>query len=623
MTTPGDVRKASNPSEKAKELLEEIFRRFGPVRQCTPHHADGAGSRCWCEVTFEDASSAQACFDEGQTTYGISADGARFRVEWHRDPQHADMMRLSSMSEAPTPEPHPALSRETARRSLRPDVKDNFRDDIDLDYQRLIQWHVTDPFVELWEYVGMGAYGKVYVIRFVAPPIEVSGRRFDRVAVKVPRPEGVAELKREVEQLAKLEHCNIVMILGMSQGPAPDVAQAWIMCLEFCESDLRYLLHSREAKHKDIYELYSVDRMVKFAQGIANGLAYCHGERVLHLDIKSENILLAKEAGEWVPKLSDFGMQHSDVKDRAVGSWEYMSPECFSRKHGQPSEKSDVFSVGLLLFEMFSRARVYTAFPGVDEMVDVLHQAETGERRADVRAVAVRLAHGQRPEMSALEGCHVVMHKLMQACWAHDIEARPTAKEVLRVLDSAVDTKGAFIFVMKGQEMESPEPSYDDFLSELNLHGKKTDLADFLKPGSELVELKQMDEEDVTADILDDIDLGLSEAIKKEFLAAVRRLKDDDEIAANPSEATALGQQGTPEAGGSPAATGSREQQSSTAVSTAAWAWLEEKFGSPDEMKIANLEAQLEEQKQLLNQMDEELQGLRGGTSQTNPSTGS
>jgi hypothetical protein len=193
---------------------------------------------------------------------------------------------------------------------------------------------------------------------------------------------------------------------------------------------------------------------------------------------------------------------------------------------------------------------------------------------------------------------------------------------VLRVLDSAVDTKGAFIFVMKGQEMDSPEPSYDDFLSELNLHGKKTDLADFLKPGSELVELKQMDEEDVTADILDDIDLGLSEAIKKEFLAAVRRLKDDDEIAANPSEATALGQQGTPEAEDSPAAR-SREQHSSTAVSAAAWAWLEEQFGSPDEMKIANLEAQLEEQKQLLNQMDEELQGLRGGTSQTNPSTGS
>jgi hypothetical protein len=58
-------------------------------------------------------------------------------------------------------------------------------------------------------------------------------------------------------------------------------------------------------------------------------------------------------------------------------------------------------------------------------------------------------------------------------------------------------------------------------------------------------------------------------------------------------------------------------------VSTAAWAWLEEKFGSPDEMKIADLEAQVEEQKQLLKQMDEELQGLRGGTSQTNPSTGS
>ena len=123
-------------------------------------------------------------------------------------------------------------------------------------------------------------------------------------------PQGVEELKGEVESLGKLSHENVVQICGMTEGPEPNGTQAWQMALEFCESDAMKLLYD---KADEVFASYGLELMVDLAQQILQGLCYIHGEGVTHLDLKPENVLLTKnEEGGWVAKLADFGMAYTD-----------------------------------------------------------------------------------------------------------------------------------------------------------------------------------------------------------------------------------------------------------------------------------------------------------------------
>ena len=267
--------------------------------------------------------------------------------------------------------------------------------------------------------------------------------------------QGVEELKGEVESLGKLSHENVVQICGMTEGPEPNGTEAWQMALEFCESDAMKLLYD---KADEVFASYGLELMVDLAQQILQGLCYIHGESVTHLDLKPENVLLTKnDEGGWVAKLADFGMAYVEdsatvstntdsdagalqrtyspsmsprMRDPAAeaapdpdaiapyGTWEYMPPECWKRRFGKPDFASDIFSFGMMLWEMLARVRIYTAFPGVADI-------PKPDGTANVELVAARIANGQRP--SAPEGCPALLFKVMQACWVREMSARPTA----------------------------------------------------------------------------------------------------------------------------------------------------------------------------------------------------
>ena len=153
-------------------------------------------------------------------------------------------------------------------------------------------------------------FGKVYLISNVLPPVCIGSRMFSRFVVKVAKTDtkGAAEdLISEVEALANLSHVNIVQILGFVHGPSPqDERPAYMMCLEYAESDLQKLLHHKDdAVHGD----YSQALMVTLAVEIARGLAYIHSMDKMHLDLKPENVLLARDGDEWTAKVADFGAQ--------------------------------------------------------------------------------------------------------------------------------------------------------------------------------------------------------------------------------------------------------------------------------------------------------------------------
>jgi hypothetical protein len=141
-----------------------------------------------------------------------------------------------------------------------------------------------------------------------------------------------------------------------------------------------------------------------------------------------------------------------------------------------------------------------------------------------VKIIAQRLADGQRPAASV--SCPEVLHMLMQTCWVHEVDERPTALEVLTIIKKIreQETEGILAPPSTDAGVEA-EISYLEFLGQLGLANKKDDLADYLSdPNAELTELQQMDEEALDEDIINDDDLGLTEEQKAQFRAAVQAL---------------------------------------------------------------------------------------------------
>ncbi|KAL4580221.1 hypothetical protein LXL04_016406 [Taraxacum kok-saghyz] len=190
--------------------------------------------------------------------------------------------------------------------------------------------------------IGQGAFGPVYKAQMTAG---------EAVAVKVlatDSKQGEKEFQTEVMLLGRLHHRNLVNLVGY--------------CAEKGQHMLIYVYMSKGSLASHLYDLgenhesLSWDLRVQIALDVARGLEYLHDGAippVIHRDIKSSNILLDQSMGA---RVADFGLSREDMINRNAsniqGTFGYLDPEYISTRAF--TKKSDVYSYGVLLFELIA-----------------------------------------------------------------------------------------------------------------------------------------------------------------------------------------------------------------------------------------------------------------------------
>ena len=204
---------------------------------------------------------------------------------------------------------------------------------------------------KLLRILGEGGYGIVYLAERQRPVKR-------RVALKVIKPgmdtkQVIARFEAERQALALLDHPNIAHVFnaGTTKTGRPYFAMEYVKGVPITE-------------HCDRYKL-TIEERLKLFMTVCEAVQYAHQKAIIHRDIKPSNILVAYEGEKAVPMIIDFGVakalsqsltERTLVTEQAqmIGTPEYMSPEQAEMTGQDIDTRTDVYSLGALLYELLT-----------------------------------------------------------------------------------------------------------------------------------------------------------------------------------------------------------------------------------------------------------------------------
>ncbi|KAM3297356.1 hypothetical protein ACQJBY_039302 [Aegilops geniculata] len=301
--------------------------------------------------------------------------------------------------------------------------------DSDFEHLQIIK---NEDLNELRE-LGSGTFGTVYHGKWRGTDVAIKRIKKSCFTGRSSEQERLAqEFWREAEILSKLHHPNVVVFYGvMKDGPGGTLA---ILTEFMVNGSLRHVLQ-RKDKCPDLRK-----RLI-IAMDAAFGMEYLHSKKIVHFDLKCDNLLVnLRDHARPICKVGDFGL--SKIKRNTLvlggvrGTLPWMAPELLNGSSSKVSEKVDVFSFGIVLWEILT---------GEEPYANMHYGAIIGGI----------VNNTLRPPVPA--NCGPEWRRLMEQCWSPDPAQRPAFTEIaarLQSMSAAANQQGKpFLMGITGQKV--------------------------------------------------------------------------------------------------------------------------------------------------------------------------
>ncbi|CAK9147021.1 unnamed protein product [Ilex paraguariensis] len=295
------------------------------------------------------------------------------------------------------------------------------------------EWEIDVAKLEIRNVIAHGTYGTVYRGVYDGQDVAVKVLDWgeDGIATAAETATLRASFQQEVAVWHKLDHPNVTKFVGGSMGTsnlkipsssAPSdghntlPSSACCVVVEYLPGGTlkKYLIRNWRKK-------LAFSIVIQLALDLSRGLSYLHSKKIVHRDVKTENMLLDARR---TLKIADFGVARVEAQNPRdmtgeTGTLGYMAPEVLD---GKPyNRKCDVYSFGICLWEIYCCDMPY---PDLSF--------------AEVSSAVVR--QNLRPETPRC--CPSSLASIMRKCWDANPEKRPEMDEVVRLLEAIDTSKG-------------------------------------------------------------------------------------------------------------------------------------------------------------------------------------
>ncbi|KAL9389914.1 hypothetical protein Peur_018519 [Populus x canadensis] len=294
------------------------------------------------------------------------------------------------------------------------------------------EWEIDLSKLDIRHEVAHGTFGTVYRGTYDNQDVAVKLLDWgeDGMATAAETMAVRASFQQEVAVWHKLDHPNVTKFVGASMGtlnlkipaknPSDDninlPARACCVVVEYLPGGTlkQYLI--RNSRKKLAFKV-----VIQLALDLSRGLSYLHSKKIVHRDVKTENMLLDSHK---TLKIADFGVARIEAQNPCemtgeTGTLGYMAPEVLD---GKPyNRRCDVYSFGICLWEIYCCDMPY---PDLSF--------------ADVSSAVVR--QNLRPDIPRC--CPSSLANVMRKCWDGNAEKRPEMDEVVKMLEGIDTSKG-------------------------------------------------------------------------------------------------------------------------------------------------------------------------------------